>query len=255
MEERINCSLKHNKSNKKCKHLPTPIMPYFGGKQRVADLIISKFPDHDTFVEPFVGGGAIYWKNTIPEHFVINDLNDEVYQVYKTAKNSPEHIKKCTFKLYNKHQFDKIKEKKNRSSCDIISLHRNGFGASPKHFAFKDRPMNNNFDERHKEKLKKTTILNQDFRKVAKRYDKKGVVQYWDPPYVQAGNEYKTHGVTPEEVCKSAKQLKKAKVFISYDNNEVVKRACKGLKINKIKVPYSAGPGKNKIKTELLIEN
>jgi len=36
--------------------------------------------------------------------------------------------------------------------------------------------MNNNFNDNQINKLKKTTVLNQDFRKVAKRYDKKGVV-------------------------------------------------------------------------------
>lgn len=37
-----------------------PIIPYFGGKTKVADKIISKSGDHKTFVEPFAGGASVY---------------------------------------------------------------------------------------------------------------------------------------------------------------------------------------------------
>ena len=58
----INCSLKKNQRLKVCQGRPRPFFSYFGGKSRVADKIIQKFPEHDTFVEPFVGGVCLLEK-------------------------------------------------------------------------------------------------------------------------------------------------------------------------------------------------
>jgi len=250
----INCSLNKNKNKKECKHLPKPLIPYFGGKQRVADKIISQFPEHKIYVEPFVGGGSIYWKNTIPEKFVINDLDKDIYKLYKYAKYNPSSIKKCNLNDIDKEKWKKLKKKKSKSPCDVIKLYKHGFSGSLTGYAKKNRKFNNPLTEEHTKKLRKTLINNKDFRNVALEYDKKGVVQYWDPPYVEGGKNYATKGVTPEEVCNIAKKIKKAKVFISYDNNKRVKKACKGLKFKKIKVPYSAGNFRGE-KTELLITN
>lgn len=109
----------------------------------------------------------------------------------------------------------------------------------------------------HREKLNKTIILNQDYKNVVRKYDKKGVLHYLDPPYVGYGNRYKIHGVTSKEVCDTAKQIKNAKVVISYDNHPEVRKYCRGgkLKQHKLFVPYSAQGGDNKGKKELLITN
>jgi len=253
----VNCSLKKNKKLEVCKRRPKPLIPYFGGKQRVADEIISKFPEHKTFVEPFAGGASVYWKNTVPDKFVINDLNKDVCTVYKVAKNNPGNLKKCDLTDMNKEKFDRLKNKSNKTACEVIKLHKHGYGGLPQFYADKGgRKFNNTMDERNIEKLKKTKVLCQDYKKVVKKFDKEGVLGYWDPPYVEAGGAYLTHGVTPKEVCAVARSLKKAKVVLSYDDNKEVRKYCggKGLRISKIKVPYTASKNK-KIKTELLIKN
>ncbi len=254
MEKHLNCSLEQNKRLLECKVRPKPIIPYFGGKARVADKIINHLPDHDTFVEPFAGGASVYWADTRAEKFVVNDSNKDIYKLYKTAKTNPSQIKNCKINV-GKKEFDAIKNKNNKNGCDIVKLHRNGFGGLPKSWVKQSRVHKNKFSEEHIKKLKNTVILNQDFKKVAKKYDKNGVVQYWDPPYVKGGENYNTHGVTPKEVCDAAKSLKHAKVAISYDTKKEIKKSCKGLKFKKIKVPYSAKVGKTFKKEEYLITN
>lgn len=39
----------------------TPIT-YYGGKQRMADTIISMMPAHKLYCEPFFGGGAVFFR-------------------------------------------------------------------------------------------------------------------------------------------------------------------------------------------------
>jgi len=49
----------------------------------------------------------------------------------------------------------------------------------------------NTHQEEYKEKLKQTTIMNQDFAKVMKQYDSKQTFHYLDPPYDGTQNVYK----------------------------------------------------------------
>lgn len=254
----LNCELPKNIKLLECRVTNLrPLIPYFGGKTKVSKKIISKLPEHKTFVEPFVGGGSVYWKNNMANNFVINDLNKEVYNLYKTAKNSPGTVKQCKLNP-SKSRFNKIKNKSFHNSCDTMVLFKHSFGADGKSYVKHHGLRNNTFSDKHAEKLKKTKVLNQDFRKVVSSHDRADVLQYLDPPYVVGGDTYKVHGVTPKEVCDSVKKLKKAKVIISYDNHSEVRNQCKGLKFSTISFKYADtknGGISNKLKKELLITN
>lgn len=137
-------------------------------------------------------------------------------------------------------------------------LYKQSYGANGKNFTKKGHVQNNGFTDAHANKLKKTKVLNQDFRKVMKSNDRTDVLQYLDPPYVVGGDTYKTHGVTPKEVCDAVKKIKKADVIVSYDNRPEVRNACKGLKMSTISFKYSDpvnGGVSNNLKKELLITN
>lgn len=66
--------------------LKTPLS-YYGGKQNLVSTIIPLFPEHTTYVEPFVGGGAIFWAKRPSEVEVINDTNRELINFYEVAQN------------------------------------------------------------------------------------------------------------------------------------------------------------------------
>ncbi|MGE8490791.1 MAG: DNA adenine methylase, partial [Paraburkholderia nemoris] len=41
--------------------MATPIVPWIGGKRRLADHLIPRFPKHECYVEVFAGGAALYF--------------------------------------------------------------------------------------------------------------------------------------------------------------------------------------------------
>ncbi len=55
--------------------MANPIIPWIGGKRRLADHLIPRFPAHDCYVEVFAGGAALYFLRPPAKVEVINDIN------------------------------------------------------------------------------------------------------------------------------------------------------------------------------------
>lgn len=65
-------------------------LPYMGSKSKIVKKIVSLFPNADTFVDLFAGGGAVthYAMTTNKyKHFVYNDLNPLMPKAFEMALN------------------------------------------------------------------------------------------------------------------------------------------------------------------------
>ncbi|MGQ4544690.1 DNA adenine methylase [Dermabacteraceae bacterium P13088] len=70
--------------------LVKPILKWVGGKRQLVDEIEKRLPKRiDYYVEPFIGGGALLF-HLQPRHVRINDYNEELINVYRVVKNSPD---------------------------------------------------------------------------------------------------------------------------------------------------------------------
>ncbi len=69
----------------------TPIT-YYGGKQRLAPEIISMMPQHKLYVEPFFGGGAVFFKKEKSKIKVINDHDNNLINFYSCVQNNFEEL-------------------------------------------------------------------------------------------------------------------------------------------------------------------
>lgn len=69
----------------------TPLV-YYGGKQRIADWICSKIPPHRIYVEPFFGGGAVFFTKAPSFLEVINDKNECLINFYLQIQNHFEEL-------------------------------------------------------------------------------------------------------------------------------------------------------------------
>lgn len=67
-----------------------PPVPYFGGKQRIADQIVSLFPQHDHYVEPFAGGLSILLSKEPSKIETINDLDQDVMTFWRVLRDQPD---------------------------------------------------------------------------------------------------------------------------------------------------------------------
>lgn len=85
-----------------------PILKWAGGKRNLLPIIEKIIADSGfdmatgKYYEPFVGGGALCFDEEFP-HACINDLNDELVNVYKQVKSHPQKLIKCLEMHATKH--------------------------------------------------------------------------------------------------------------------------------------------------------
>ncbi len=87
-----------------------PFIKLAGGKSRSVNKLLSLFPKNiDTYVEPFVGSGALYFKVNF-KRAIINDLNFELICAYRQVRDNLEHLKSLlrTFK-YDREMFLEVR--------------------------------------------------------------------------------------------------------------------------------------------------
>ncbi len=65
----------------------TPIVPWIGGKRRLAKHILPLFPEHTCYVEPFCGAAALYFLKAPAKVEVINDVNGELVNLYRVVRH------------------------------------------------------------------------------------------------------------------------------------------------------------------------
>ena len=62
-----------------------PFIKWPGGKGAEIGQILPLIPEYDRYIEPFVGGGALYFALE-PENAVINDLSDGLMEIYELVR-------------------------------------------------------------------------------------------------------------------------------------------------------------------------
>lgn len=74
------------------KKLVAPVVKWVGGKRQLLSDIKKYIPESfATYYEPFVGGGAVLFELE-PKKAIVNDINEELINLYKVIKESPEEL-------------------------------------------------------------------------------------------------------------------------------------------------------------------
>lgn len=64
-----------------------PIIPWMGGKSRLAKTILPLFPAHTCYTEVFAGGAGLFFKKEASKVEVLNDINGDLVNLYRVVKH------------------------------------------------------------------------------------------------------------------------------------------------------------------------
>ena len=92
---------------------------YLGNKSKYLKYLLPHVPENmKTYIEPFVGSGALFLKLE-PNTWIINDLNEDIINVWRSVKDDSEIIIEI-FKEFGK-RFKKMSKSKKIEMCKKIT--------------------------------------------------------------------------------------------------------------------------------------
>lgn len=87
-------------------------MKYPGSKWGSADWIISHFPEHHSYLEPFFGSGGVFFNKPRSDIETINDLDGEVVNLFRQIRNDPERLaREIYFTPYSREAYEMAYQK------------------------------------------------------------------------------------------------------------------------------------------------
>ncbi|EDD2459389.1 DNA adenine methylase [Salmonella enterica] len=247
-----------------------PIVPWIGGKRRLAKHILPLFPAHTCYVEPFCGAAALYFLKTPSKTEVINDINGELVNLYRVVKHHlEEFIRQFKWALVSRQIYKWLQDTPEETLTDIqraarfYYLQKQAFGGKVADHTFgtstTSAPRFNllrieeELSMAHL-RLSRTLIEHLNWHQCIERYDRPHTLFYCDPPYwgtegygVEFGLENYDH------MAELARRIK-GKMIISVNDIPEMRRVFNGLNINCVEINYSLA-GKGTPRRELIVSN
>lgn len=70
------------------------ILHYPGSKWSMVDWIIGNMPDHQTYLEPYFGSGAVFFNKEPADLETINDLDGDIVNLFRVIRECPDELAK-----------------------------------------------------------------------------------------------------------------------------------------------------------------
>lgn len=205
-----------------------PIIKWSGGKKDELNKFLQYIPEnYDTYLEPFIGGGAVYF-HINPDKAVISDVHKELidfYQsikqgysndIYKFMENHPNN-EETYYKVRSYNNNDMLDNAKRfyylRKTCFRGMLRYNSKGEFNIPYG---RYKNYNFEDiknkEYEELLKRTEIYNESFEYIFENYNKETNFMFLDPPYDSEFTDYGYCSFGRDEHIKLSEYFKRTKI-------------------------------------------
>ncbi len=249
--------------------MSNPIIPWIGGKRRLADRIFPFFPKHQCYCEPFAGGAALFFLRSPAEVEVLNDINGDLINLYRVVQNHlEEFVRQFKWALSSRQVFEWLKMTRIDPLTDIqraarfYYLQQSAFGGLVEGQSYgtaTTQPpglnllrIEESLSSAHL-RLANTYIENMPWNKCIERYDREHTFFYMDPPYWETEGYGVEFGFEQYELMAEMMKTLKGKAIISLNDHPDVRRAFAEFHIETTDIKYTVGGGKGTQASEVLI--
>lgn len=255
-------------------HSSSPIIPWLGGKRRLADRLIPLFPPHECYVEVFAGGAALFFLRPIPAKTeVLNDINGELVNLYRVVQNHlEEFVRQFKWALSSRQVFKWLQDTRPETLTDIqraarffyLQQHAFGgrvdgqtFGTATTGPAINLCRIEENLSAAYL-RLAGTYIENLAWSDCVARYDRAHTFFYMDPPYWQTEGYGVDFPFEEYERMAAFMRTCKGKVMVSINDHPDIRQAFEGFHMEQLSIKYSVANqrrGGSAASAELVIMN
>jgi len=246
-------------------------LSYVGGKNRLANQIISEIPDHKTYIEPFAGGAQVLFRKHPSEVEVLNDLDGELVNFYRVCQSHHEELLRCLrYSLLSRKLFQLLARTDPSSLTDVhraaryFILQKCSFGGrvDRQNFAIHVTKRPTFSPKRIPEiiyrayrRLLDVQIECLPYQEILRRYDRETSFFYLDPPYY--GINLYNHKFAHSDFEELAQVLRrvKGKFLLSINNHSEIRKLFADFKIEEVTLAYTIQRHKDRRYVELFIRN
>lgn len=251
-----------------------PIIPWPGGKRRLAKKLLPIFDNrkHSCYVEAFAGGGSLLFMRDPAETEVLNDINEDVFNLYRVVKHHlEEFIKQFRWSINSRQLFEQNKVTPVEILTDIqraarfYYLQKLAFGAKVSSRTFgispSSRPRLNflriedDLVQAH-QRLANVWIESLDWQQCISRWDRDYTLFFLDPPYWQTEGYGVEFGIEQYELLAETMATIKGSAVLTINDHPAMRKIFKAFACDTAIIDYTiGGGGKGKGRKELIFRN
>lgn len=251
-----------------------PLIPWPGGKSRLASTLLPMFPEHTCYVEPFAGAAALLFARPEPARCeVINDINGELVRMYRcVAHHLDEFVRQFRWALSSREMFRWAQLQDVETLTDIqrgarfFYLQQLAFGGrvAGQTFGYSTTAAPGLNLLRVEEalsaahlRLSRVTIEQQPWQAIFDRYDRPHSFFFCDPPYWDTMGYGVEFGLPEYEALAERMRSVAGKVLLTVNDHPKMREVFAGFRRTRATIRYSVGnrTGKPKTSGELILRN
>ncbi|WP_439587633.1 DNA adenine methylase [Hydrogenophaga sp.] len=250
-----------------------PLIPWIGGKRRLAAHILPLFPAHTCYVEPFCGAAALFFLKDRAKVEVLNDVHGELVSLYRVVQHHlDELVRQFRWMLTSREAYGWFRATPPTTLTEIqraarfFYLMKTGFGgkvASPTFGTATTTPSRLNLTRLEEDlsavhlRLHQVFIERMDWAECVRRYDRPHTLFYLDPPYWGTEGYDSPFGIEQYTVMAELLGSIKGQAVVSVNDIPEMRQAFAAFEIRSVDISYQVGKvgSARKPKGELIISN
>lgn len=239
--------------------MSVPIIPWIGGKRRLAKHLLPLFPRHQCYVEPFCGAAALFFLKQPSDVEVLNDINGDLVNLYRVVKHHlEEFVRQFKWALSSREIFKWLQATPPETMTDIqraarfFYLQRLCFNGKIESQVFAvdvQAPPAINLLRLEEElsaahlRLSRAYIEDRHWSDCVQRLDRPDTFFFMDPPYWGTEGYGVPFPIEEYSAIAAAMRSLKGKALLTVNDHRDMREAFAGLQPQEADITYMVGGG------------